>query len=160
MKKLYIYILISIFATNAIACNNTQNKNNTEVIKTATVSQFSEYGEDFEDIASQLKALIATENNVEFDCKNLENCIYFTIWRDGIALQAINAKNGDITSIDYWNKNLENYKQTSLELYDYALQLGLKSKPFRFAILNEKNKDNILAVFENNRLIYDYVNDK
>ena len=107
-----------------------------------------------------LKALIATENNVEFDCKNLEKCIYFTIWRDGIALQAINAKNGDITSIDYWNKNLENYKQTALELYDYALQLGLKSKPFRFAILNEKNKDNILAVFENNKLIYDYVNDK
>ena len=159
MKKICIYILI-IFTIFLVACSEQKdNIENTNTTK-ATASQYGENGEDYVYIVEQLKAMISSENDVEFDCENLEKCIYFTIWRDGIALQAINAKKGDVTSLDYWNKNIDNYKQTALELYDYALQLGLKSKPFRFAVLNEKNKDNILAVFENNKVIYDYVNDK
>ena len=156
MKKTYFYLIILLLSINLIACSN---KGEIKKSTKATASQFSEYGEDFVYIADQLKAMINSENNVEFDCVNTEKCIYFTIWRDGIAIQAINAKKGDATSLDYWNKNVENYKQTAMELYDYALQLGLKSKPFRFAVLNEKNKDNILVVFENNKVIYDYVND-
>ena len=157
MKKICIYILISILSTNILSC---AKNTNIDIPQKATYSQYSQYGEDFEYIARQLKSLIATDNNVEFDCTNLDNCIYFTIWREGIALQALNAKNGDTASLDYWNKNIENYKETALELYDYALQIGLKSKPFRFAILNEKNKNNILAIFENNKIIYDFLNNK
>ena len=157
MKKIYIYLLLIIISINILSCTKKENE---AIIKKASVSQYSQYGEDFLYIVEQLKAMISSENEVEFDCQNLDNCIYFTIWRDGIALQALNAKNGDITSIDYWNKNVANYKQTALELYDYAIQLGLKSKPFRFAVLNEKNKNNILVVLENNKIIYDFVNDK
>ena len=156
MKIVYFYLILSLLILNLFSCSNKQ-----EITKAtkATVSQYSEYGEDFLYIANELKAMISSENDVEFDCENLEKCIYFTIWREGIAMQAINAKKADVTSLDYWNKNLENYGETAVELYDYALQLGLKSKPFRFAVLNEKNKENILALFENGKKIYDYVND-
>lgn len=158
MKKISLYILISILLTNILSCT----KNETiDLPKKSTVSQYyknNQNGEDYIEIANKLKSLISTENNMEYDCVNQEKYIYFTVWRDGIAAQAINAKNGDVSSIEYWNKNVENYKQTALELYDYAIQLGLKSKPFRFAVLNERNKNNVLVIIENNKILYDYVN--
>lgn len=160
MKKNCLYILIPILFANILSCTKNTNIKIPVNSTISQISQYSEYGEDFVYIANQLKSMISSENDIKFDCQNLEKYIYFTIWRDGIAMQAINAKKGDQTSIEYWNKNIDNYKQTALELYDYALQLGLKSKPFRFAVLNEKNKDNILVLFENNKVIYDYVNEK
>ena len=155
-NNIYLFIILSIFLINS--CNNTNNK---EIINAnnKNISTISEYGEDFELIANKLKSLInSEEEDVSYDCVNTESSIYFTIWKDGIAVQALQAKNGDKSSLEYWNKNVSNYQQTALELYNYALQLGLKSKPFRFAVLNEKNKNNILAIFENNKKIYDFVN--
>lgn len=155
-KTIYLFIILSIFLVNS--CNNTNNKEHTNA-HNKNISTISEYGEDFELIANKLKSLInSEEEDVSYDCVNTESSIYFTIWKDGIAVQALQAKNGDKSSLEYWNKNVSNYQQTALELYNYALQLGLKSKPFRFAVLNEKNKNNILAIFENNKKIYDFVN--
>lgn len=82
------------------------------------------------------------------------------IWSDGIAAGVAAALNGDRESQEAWGELLYNLSQASEAIYETAESVGYTEYTVGVNVLNDQNKDAMLAMILNGEIVYtaaDYI---